>query len=548
MTAADREAATRRQRAQTIALWRWSLIEPAMDPALTSRQRGQIVRGLAGREHAGPWGPAVSVSRKTIDRWITARRSGFDALVPAPRQCSPRTDPQVAGLAVGLKKENPARTAAQVRRVLAAQLGWAPSERAIQRWFEARELTTRPGGQPPQAYGRFEAPKVNEIWTADLMNGPDAGGRACHLAGSIDDHSRFLAGHQFVRRPDAIRFAGVLRAAITAHGIPSVLYTDNGSCFADSSLARTCAKLGISLVHSQPGRPMGRGKIERAFETIQQQFLVEVTAGDDPARHPVASLDQLNDLLDHWVREVYHQRVHSETGESPQARDAAAGPAAAPDHTLLREAFSWSAVRLVRKTATVALEGNEYSVDPFLAGRKVELVFDPFDMTQLTVYWAGRKVGRAVPQVIGRHAHPKAPPGEDPEPVKYTGIDYLGLVAATGQAASGERLHLSNIADGDGTGHDDGTGHQDQERGSERPGHARRPAGLPARRHRRRAVRRHRRGRPGHRPPALLDVGRSSAADRRQPRRPRHRRAPAAGPGRPGPAQHHPGHRRDHRR
>ena len=56
--------------------------------------------------------------------------------------------------------------------------------------------------------------------------------------------------------------------------------------------------LGIKLTHSQPGRPMGRGKIERVFETIQQQFLVEVT-GDDahPARHPVSSLDELNDLL-----------------------------------------------------------------------------------------------------------------------------------------------------------------------------------------------------------------------------------------------------------
>ena len=28
MTAADREAAARRQRAQTIALWRWALVEP----------------------------------------------------------------------------------------------------------------------------------------------------------------------------------------------------------------------------------------------------------------------------------------------------------------------------------------------------------------------------------------------------------------------------------------------------------------------------------------------------------------------------------------
>jgi putative transposase len=264
MTAADRDAAARRQRAQTIALWRWSLIEPAMDPALTSRQRGRVVRDIAGREHAGPFGRTVSVSRKTVDRWITARKAGgFDTLVPAPRQSAPRTDAQVVELAVGLKKENPARTAAQVRRVLIAQLGWAPSERAIQRWFSARELTTRPDGRPPRAYGRFEAEKINEIWTADLMNGPKIGGRACHLAGIIDDHSRFLTGHQFVRRPDAVRFAAVLRAAVQRHGVPAVLYTDHGGCFTDASLARTCAVLGISLVHSQPGKPAGRGKIER---------------------------------------------------------------------------------------------------------------------------------------------------------------------------------------------------------------------------------------------------------------------------------------------
>ena len=458
MTQADQDAASRRQRAQTIALWRWSLIEPAMDPALTSRQRGQVVRGIAGREHAGPFGARVSVSRKTVDRWIAARRAGgFDALVPAPRQSVPRTDPQVVELAVGLKRENPVRTAAQVRRVLQAKLGWAPSERAIQRWLQARELTTRPGGQPPQAFGRFQAEKVNEIWTADLMNGPKVAGRVTNLAGIIDDHSRFLTGHQFVRRPDAVRFAGVLREAIRRHGVPLILYTDNGSCFSDASLQRTCAMLGIKLTHSQPGRPAGRGKIERAFETIQQQFLVEAGAGaGDPARHRVASLEELNDLLDHWVRQVYHQQIHSETGQAPQARYAAAGPAAPAGAAALKAAFSWSAVRLVRKTSTVELEGNTYSVDPFLVGRKVELVFDPFDLTRLEVWWAGRKVGAATPQVIGRHAHPKAPPDEDPQPVQYTGIDYLGLVAAAGRAGDGEQLRLSNM-----------TGDE----GQQRPGH-----------------------------------------------------------------------------
>ena len=101
MTAADREAAARRQRAQTIALWRWSLIEPAMDPALTSRQRGAIVRQLAGREHVGPSGRTVSMSRVAQDAGPVDPASGaggFDALVPAPRQCAPRTDPQVVEL------------------------------------------------------------------------------------------------------------------------------------------------------------------------------------------------------------------------------------------------------------------------------------------------------------------------------------------------------------------------------------------------------------------------------------------------------------------
>jgi putative transposase len=259
MTAADREAAARRQRAQEIALWRWTLVEPAMDPALTARQRGAIVRDLASREHEGPDGKRkVPVSRRTLDRWVVARRDGgFEALVPDPRQCPPRTDGEVVDLAAGLKMENPARTAAQVRRILVARLGPAqvPGERAIQRWFAARELNTRPAGRPPEAFGRFQADAVNEIWTADLMNGPVIGGRDCHLSVIIDDRSRFLPAARFVRRPDAFRFAGVFRAALATCGVPSVLYCDNGSCYADRSLRRTCAVLGIKLTHSAPGRP-----------------------------------------------------------------------------------------------------------------------------------------------------------------------------------------------------------------------------------------------------------------------------------------------------
>ena len=261
MTAADRQAAAARQRRHTIALWRWALTGPAMDPALTSRQRGAVVRDLASREHQDPDGRRVSVSRRTIDRWVVARRDGgFEALVPSPRQCPPRLGNGTGELAAGLKMENPARTAAQVRRILAVQGGAVPSLRTIQRWLEARELTTRPGGQPPEAFGRFQADEVHEIWTADFMNGPRVGGKPSFLAGIVDDRSRFLTGARFVRRTDAVRFAGVLRAAVAAHGVPRSLYADNGSAFIDSSLERACAVPGIKLTHSQPRRPLLTGQ------------------------------------------------------------------------------------------------------------------------------------------------------------------------------------------------------------------------------------------------------------------------------------------------
>ncbi|MBV9920361.1 MAG: transposase, partial [Pseudonocardia sp.] len=55
--------------------------------------------------------------------------------MPSPRQCTPRLPGEVVEMAVALKRENPARTGAQVRRILATQMGWAPGERTLQRWF-----------------------------------------------------------------------------------------------------------------------------------------------------------------------------------------------------------------------------------------------------------------------------------------------------------------------------------------------------------------------------------------------------------------------------
>jgi hypothetical protein len=98
-----RDSKARQERLQTVALWRYTLVAPAMDEQLTGRERGQLVRELAGREHPGPFGGRIRVSRKTLDRWIrTRRRGGFDALVPAARRVEARTDAAVLALAVSV--------------------------------------------------------------------------------------------------------------------------------------------------------------------------------------------------------------------------------------------------------------------------------------------------------------------------------------------------------------------------------------------------------------------------------------------------------------
>ncbi len=69
-----------------------------------------MVCELAPAEHTDPFGRRVRISRQTIDRWIRDwRAGGFDALVPHPRQATPRTPAEVLELAVALRRENPSR-------------------------------------------------------------------------------------------------------------------------------------------------------------------------------------------------------------------------------------------------------------------------------------------------------------------------------------------------------------------------------------------------------------------------------------------------------
>jgi putative transposase len=285
MSKAEDEQQARLDRAREIGLFRYMLIREAADPAVSGRQRGQLVRALAAQSHTDPFGRQVRVSRWTLDRWIAAwRRGGFDALVPSPRQSQPRTPAEVLGLASALKTETPNRSAAQIRRILAARLGWAQTSAPCSGCCAHGPVGPCHPPAQPASFGRFEADHPNELWTGDALHGPRIAGRKTYLFAFIDDHSRAIVGHRWGYAEDTVRLAAALRPALAARGIPAYVYVDNGSAFVDSWLLRACAKLGIKLVHSTPGRPQGRGKIERFFRSVNNEFVVEIaTADGDPA-------------------------------------------------------------------------------------------------------------------------------------------------------------------------------------------------------------------------------------------------------------------------
>jgi putative transposase len=419
--------------AEAIALFRYRLVAEATDPRLSPTERGRLVRALAGQTHEPPDGGRRQYTRGTLDRWVRAyREQGLDGLKPARRADlgAVRRHPELLAEAGRLRAELPTRSAAQIGAILLARHGVRVAERTIRQHLRRRGLDRAALAAQPRAFGRFEAERPNELWIADVLVGPfvphprAAGSRRAYLFVLVDDYSRLLVHGRWV--PDQNTRAGqeVLRAAVQRRGLPEKLYADNGAPFSNAALERSCAVLGVRLIHSRPYAPEGRGKQERLNRFIRERFLAEAEA------QGIAGFTELNDRFLAWAERVCNTRRHAETGQAPIDRFLSQGPLRAAEPSLLREAFRWAVVRRVTPTAAVSLAGNRYSVDPALVGRRVELRFDPEDLTRLDVYWEGRPAGQAVPFIIGRHVHRQVPQAQPPAPAPATGVDYLGLVLA----------------------------------------------------------------------------------------------------------------------
>ena len=161
----------------------------------------------------------------------------------------------------------------------------------------------------------FEANFPNELWQSDVLHGPKVVTESkkikSYLIAILDDHSRLIVHGQFYLSEKLADFKHCLKQAITRRGLPQKLYIDNGSCYKAINLEQVTACLGIGIAHTPPYTPQGRGKIERWFRYVRDNFL--------PTISPNIKLDQLNERFFDWI-EGDHNRTHSTTKKTPLQR------------------------------------------------------------------------------------------------------------------------------------------------------------------------------------------------------------------------------------
>jgi putative transposase len=247
----------------------------------------------------------AGVSLRTTQRWVARYRDGgLRALARDDRaDCgkrraiSPKLIEFVEGLALSRPPLPISAIHREARQVAARQGEPLPSEDTVWRVVRsiapglaalAREGTKRYADRFDIVLRR-EADAPNALWQADhteldlLALRDDRRPARPWLTVISDDHSRAIAGFAFsFDAPSALRTSLALRQAIWRKdephwricGIPDALYTDNGADFASNHLEQVAADLKIILIHSIPGVPRGRGKIELLFQTIDDLFSV----------------------------------------------------------------------------------------------------------------------------------------------------------------------------------------------------------------------------------------------------------------------------------
>jgi transposase InsO family protein len=391
-----------------LALERYRIIGPVLTAISEGADKAKIA--LLRAEACA----VAEISRKTLKRWIDRyNHDGFRGLKYAPGASRIKIIPdELLQEAILLRREVPSRSVPQIIEILELEGKVAPGflkrstlqDRFREMGYSATQMKLY--NQPGVAARRFVRAERNDMWQSDIKFGPflriKGKLQQVYFVGFIDDSTRYIVHGEFYDSLDQTIVEDCLRKAILKEGLPQRLFFDNGKQFRNKQMERICAILGVKLLFTRPYSPESKGKIERFNRTLGS-FLDEV------ALKNCKSLDEINSLLNVWLDECYHKREHAGLDETPEiAYKSSKVPLRFLPPETVAEAFLRCEQRKVDKYGCINFMGKKYEVGVLYVGRKVDVVFDPADISELTVEDKNMGTTFKVKElVIGTHTGPR---------------------------------------------------------------------------------------------------------------------------------------------
>ena len=259
----------------------------------------------------------------------------------------------------------------------------------------------------------FAKAHANDMWQADTLYGPyvQSSGSPVQtrLIAFLDDASRVCCHGQFFLAENVDTLIESLRAAFYKRGVPHALYVDNGSIYTSKEIIQICARVGCLLSHTPIRDGAAKGKVERFFRTVRDQFL---------ARNlDLSSLDALNRQFTHWVEENYNAQTHSVLGMPPLDRFAL-------DRKWLRflppneandELFFVEEERHVRADNTFSFKSLRFEAPRHLPDRAIHIRFQRSrPLERVVVYYKGERMGEArLLDAVANDRKPLNPPSSE---------------------------------------------------------------------------------------------------------------------------------------
>lgn len=389
-----------------LAVWRYGIISRLLHRNEAEESLENELNRLAAQPFRKPDGTLVSFSPETIRKWLYRyRHGGLPALENAPRKnlgCHGSVPKIVKNRLFELRKEHPRWTLARILAHLVDEKLWdmvTPSRATLYRFATTANLHRDPHLVTEKPARAFAYQDFGQLWTADFLHGPkirvNGQKRKTYLHAIIDDATRYVVHAGFFFAEDTEVMMQELMAAVKIHGKPIRFYTDNGACYASHHLKFVCANLGIHLIHTPPGKPRGRGKIERYFRRVRDQFL----DGETPVAR---TLDGINKAFQQWLG-LYHKTVHISLGVSPLQKRLSRGSVCRllPETVDIEPLFRMKRRCRVYLNSTIRLKKRSFEVVDTLPGQRVDVWFMPWDISQV---WYGPEMKPAKPVDVHHNA------------------------------------------------------------------------------------------------------------------------------------------------